>query len=164
MEHVFGGVFGVSYFIATYYRYHPYLTCEVKCGTAAFDIADRYNAYSMALAFRGIVDLVSLAKREQDLRLEILAFSVSHDHRAVRIYAITLRSMGVNRNIVATRSRVQFHGGGQRRWIERGDGRHTNSPRISSTSGCQSALKDCVRLQVGDTTDDQTKVSSADEY
>ena len=34
----------------------------------------------------GIVELFRLAKCEQDLDREILAFSISHDHRAVRIY------------------------------------------------------------------------------
>jgi hypothetical protein len=29
-----------SYFIAIYYMYFLFLTCEVKCGAAALDIAD----------------------------------------------------------------------------------------------------------------------------
>ena len=37
--------------------YFPFLTCEVKCGAAALEIADRQNAYSMTLAVRGIVEL-----------------------------------------------------------------------------------------------------------
>ena len=66
--------------------YFPFLTCEVKCGAAALDIADRQNAYSMTLAVRGIVEFFKLVKREKELHREILAFSISHDHRAVRIY------------------------------------------------------------------------------
>ena len=31
----------LSYFMATYYMYFPFLTCEVKCGTTGLDIADR---------------------------------------------------------------------------------------------------------------------------
>jgi hypothetical protein len=41
LEPFIGGLFDVSYFIATYYMYLPFLTCEVKCGAAALDIADR---------------------------------------------------------------------------------------------------------------------------
>jgi hypothetical protein len=75
-----------SYFMATWRMYFPFLTCEVKCGTAALDIADRQNAHSMTLAVRGVVELFRLVKRENELHREILAFSISHNHRAVRIY------------------------------------------------------------------------------
>lgn len=75
-----------SYFMATYYIYFPFLTCEVKCGAAALDIADRQNAHSMTLAVRATVELFRLVGREQELHREILAFSMSHDHRSVRIY------------------------------------------------------------------------------
>ena len=76
-----------SHFMATWRMYFPFLTCEVKCGAAALDIADRQNAHSMTLAVRGIVEFFRLAKREKELHREILAFSISHDHRAVRIYS-----------------------------------------------------------------------------
>ena len=75
-----------SYFMATWQMYLPFLTCEVKCGAAALDVADRQNAHSMTLAVRGIVELFRLVKREKELDREILAFSISHDHRNVRIY------------------------------------------------------------------------------
>ncbi len=75
-----------SYFMATYYRYFPFLTCEVKCGAAALDIADRQNAHSMTLAVRAIVELFRYVGREKELDREVLAFCISHDHRAVRIY------------------------------------------------------------------------------
>ncbi|KXL45558.1 MAG: hypothetical protein FE78DRAFT_90381 [Acidomyces sp. 'richmondensis'] len=75
-----------SFFMATYYMYFPFLTCEVKCGSAALDVADRQNAHSMTLAVRAIVELFRLVKREQELHRQILAFSISHDHRSVRIY------------------------------------------------------------------------------
>jgi hypothetical protein len=75
-----------SHFMATWQMYFPFLTCEVKCGAAALDVADRQNAHSMTLAVRGIVGLFRLVKREKELHREILAFSVSHDHRTVRIY------------------------------------------------------------------------------
>jgi hypothetical protein len=75
-----------SFFMATYYMYFPFLTCEVKCGAAALDIADRQNAHSMTLAVRAVVELFRLVRREKEIHREILAFSVSHDHRSVRIY------------------------------------------------------------------------------
>jgi hypothetical protein len=74
-----------SFFMATYYMYFPFLTCEVKCGAAALDVADRQNAHSMTLAVRAIVELFRLVKRDQELHRRILAFSISHDHRSVRI-------------------------------------------------------------------------------
>lgn len=66
--------------------YFPFFTSEVKCGAAALDIADRQNAHSMTIAARGIVELYKAVKREKELNREILAFSISHDHRSVRIY------------------------------------------------------------------------------
>jgi hypothetical protein len=76
----------LSYFRATYYMYFPFLTCEVKCGITGLEIADRQNAHSMTLAVRGIVELFKLAKRENELHRELLTFSISHDHRTVRLY------------------------------------------------------------------------------
>ncbi|KAL7926602.1 hypothetical protein ACQKWADRAFT_318431 [Trichoderma austrokoningii] len=76
----------LSFFMATYYMYFPFLACEVQCGAAALDIADRQNAHSMALAARAVVELFRLVKRENELHRQILSFSVSHDHRSVRIY------------------------------------------------------------------------------
>lgn len=75
-----------SFFMATYYMYFPFLTCEVKCGAAALDIADRQNAHSMTLAVRGIVELFRAVKRDDEVNRQILAFSISHDHQSVRIY------------------------------------------------------------------------------
>ncbi|TQN73491.1 hypothetical protein CSHISOI_01991 [Colletotrichum shisoi] len=76
----------VSFFMATYYMYFPFLACEVKCGAAAPDTADRQNAHSMTLAARGIVELFRSVEREIEVHRQILAFSVSHDHQSVRIY------------------------------------------------------------------------------
>ncbi|KAF2455283.1 hypothetical protein BDY21DRAFT_387067 [Lineolata rhizophorae] len=45
-----------------------------------------FNAYSTTLAGRAIVDLFRLVKREKEINREMLAFSVSHDSRSVRIY------------------------------------------------------------------------------
>ena len=76
----------VTYFMATTRIYFPFLTCEVKCGAAALDIADRQNAQSMSIALRALVVLFRFVKREKELDREILTFSISHDHRSVRIY------------------------------------------------------------------------------
>jgi hypothetical protein len=75
-----------TFYMATWQMYFPFLTCEVKCGAAALDVADRQNAHSMTLAVRGVVELFRLVKREKELDREILAFSISHDDRTVRIY------------------------------------------------------------------------------
>ncbi len=66
--------------------YFPFLTCEMKCGSAALDVADRQNAHSMTIAVRAVVELFRYVKREKELHQEILAFSISHDHSSVRIY------------------------------------------------------------------------------
>ncbi|KAG9228182.1 hypothetical protein BJ875DRAFT_528176 [Amylocarpus encephaloides] len=76
----------LSFFMATYYMYFPFLTCEVNCGATALDIADLQNAHIATMAVRGVVELFRQVKREQELHREILAFSISHDHRTVRIY------------------------------------------------------------------------------
>lgn len=75
-----------SFFMATYYMYFPFLTCEVKCGAAALDVADRQNAHSMTLAVRAVTELFRAVKREGEIHRQILAFSISHNDRSVRIY------------------------------------------------------------------------------
>jgi hypothetical protein len=76
-----------SHFMATWQMYFPFLTCKVKCGAAALDVVDRQNAHSITLAVRGVVGLFKLVKREKELYRKILAFSILHDHRIVRIYS-----------------------------------------------------------------------------
>ncbi|KAI9673062.1 MAG: hypothetical protein M1829_004376 [Trizodia sp. TS-e1964] len=75
-----------SFFMATWQIYFPFLTCEIKCGTQSLDVADRANAHSMTVAVRGVVELFRMVKREKELNREMLAFSVSHNDRFVRIY------------------------------------------------------------------------------
>ena len=75
-----------SVFMATYYMFFPFLAGEVKCGAAALDVADRQNAHSMAIAARAVFELFRLVGREAELDRQILSFSISHDHQAVRIY------------------------------------------------------------------------------
>ncbi|OJD09999.1 hypothetical protein AJ78_08811 [Emergomyces pasteurianus Ep9510] len=81
-----GGVGDTSFCMSTAYIFFPFMTAEVKCGNTALDIADRQNMHSMTLAVRGVVKLFRLVKREKELHRRILAFSISHDHRIVRIY------------------------------------------------------------------------------
>lgn len=75
-----------SFFMSTAFMHFPFMTAEVKCGKAALDIADRQNGHSSFLEIRGVVKLFRLVKREKELHRQILAFSISHDHRMVRIY------------------------------------------------------------------------------
>ncbi|MCJ1427758.1 hypothetical protein MMC29_005663, partial [Sticta canariensis] len=86
LDPIIGTVYDTSFFVATYRMYFPFLTCEVKRGAAALDVADRQNAHSMTITTRAIVELYRAVKREKELHREILAFSVSHDHSSVRIY------------------------------------------------------------------------------
>ncbi|KAL7921160.1 hypothetical protein ACQKWADRAFT_321649 [Trichoderma austrokoningii] len=63
-----------SFFMATYYMYFPFLTCEVKCGATALEVADRQNAHSMTLAVRAVTALFRTVNREAE-RHPIHAFS-----------------------------------------------------------------------------------------
>jgi hypothetical protein len=57
--------------------YLPFLTCEVKCGASALDIADRQNAHSQAVALQNLVELFRFVDREKELHREINGFSIS---------------------------------------------------------------------------------------
>ncbi|OAX78235.1 hypothetical protein ACJ72_07461 [Emergomyces africanus] len=57
-----------NFFLGTFYMYFP------------------QNAHSMTLAVRGVVELLRYVGRGDEVNREILAFSLSHDHRTVRIY------------------------------------------------------------------------------
>ncbi|KAK2746853.1 hypothetical protein FQN57_002895 [Myotisia sp. PD_48] len=75
-----------SYFLGTFKMYFPFLSCEAKCGTSGLEIADRQNAHSMTIAVRAIVELFKWLGRGEEVNREILAFSISHDNKNVRIY------------------------------------------------------------------------------
>ena len=75
-----------SRLVATDEMYFPFLTCEVKCGNEALNIADRQNAHSASVAVNAVVELYRAVSRQDELHREILAFSISHDNRAARIY------------------------------------------------------------------------------
>ncbi|KAK9443250.1 hypothetical protein VB005_04320 [Metarhizium brunneum] len=59
---------------------------EMKCGFTSLEEADRQNAHTATLAVRGVVELFMVLKREHEIDRKILAFSVSQDHRQVRLY------------------------------------------------------------------------------
>ena len=75
-----------SLLLATWRMYFPFFTCEVKCGLGGLDIADRQNANSMTLSMKGLVELFRFVKRENEVHRKILAFSISHDDKVVRIF------------------------------------------------------------------------------
>jgi hypothetical protein len=77
-------VLGEACFMSTHEMYFPFFTSE--CVTAGLEIADRQNAHSMGLAVLAIVTIFQLANKRMELHRRILTFSVSHSHRAVRIY------------------------------------------------------------------------------
>ena len=110
--------------------YFPFLTCEVKCGGAAFDVADRQNAHSM----RGIVELFRLVKR---------AFSIPHDHSSMRIYGHYSLVDGDK----TTFYRHPILNSILRQWKTGRSGRHTIS-RPSTTYGCRLTWKESVQLSI----------------
>lgn len=76
-----------SYFTATFYMYFPFLTCEVACSAGgSLHTADMQNIHSATIAVRGVVELFRLVKRDKEIDREILAFSISHNERWVRIF------------------------------------------------------------------------------
>ena len=77
--------------MATYDMYFPFLTCEVKCGNEALNVADRQNAHSGSFSVNALIALYDAVGRKMELHRKILAFSISHDHSNIRIrghYAI----------------------------------------------------------------------------
>lgn len=76
----------LSSFMGTYYMYFPFVACEVQCGAGALAVADRQNAHSMTLTVRAVVELFRVVKREGEVHQQILAFSISHNDKSVRIY------------------------------------------------------------------------------
>jgi len=76
----------LSYFMGTWYMHFPFLASEVKSGSGGLEVADRQNAHSMTLAVRAVVNLYRTVNRVKEIDREILAFSVSHDSKYVRIY------------------------------------------------------------------------------
>ena len=78
-----------SLFIATSYMYFQFLVCEVKCGAAALDVADRQNANNMTLAVQAVAELFRAVKREGEIHRQILAFKVTIQHKPGRACTLT---------------------------------------------------------------------------
>jgi len=57
----------IFYFMAMWQMYFPFLTCKVKCGAIALNVADRQNTHSITLVVRGVIDLFRIVKREKEL-------------------------------------------------------------------------------------------------
>jgi hypothetical protein len=76
----------LSSFMAIFYLYFPFLTCEVKCGTEALDVADQQNAHTMTLAVRAVAELLQALRCSTEINREVVPFSVSQNHRSVRIH------------------------------------------------------------------------------
>lgn len=75
-----------SPFMATWYMFFPFLTCEVKCGAGGLDTAERQNAHSVTLAVRGIIHLFRQVGREGELHRRVIAFSISHNHEVAKLH------------------------------------------------------------------------------
>jgi hypothetical protein len=75
-----------SSFMATFIPYFPFLTFEVKCGTEALDVVDQQNAHIMTLAVRAVAELFQALRCSIEINHGIVYFSVSQNHRSVRIY------------------------------------------------------------------------------
>ncbi|CAD6439899.1 df59c301-fe6e-4dd9-8696-2279a36334f1 [Sclerotinia trifoliorum] len=133
-----------SYFMGTWRMYFPFFTSEAKCGTAALDIADRQNAHSMTIAVRAIVELFRFVKRGKELHQEILAFSMSHDHRGVRIYGhypvIDDKKITFHRHMIRTFDFTELDG--KEKWTA------YNLQGMSTISGCRPIWKEFVPLSM----------------
>jgi hypothetical protein len=75
-----------SSFMVTFTPYFPLLTFEVKCGTEALDVSDQQNAHIMTLAVRAVTELLQALCCSTEINHGIVPFSVSQNHRSVRIY------------------------------------------------------------------------------
>jgi len=86
LDSLIDSVFENFLFVAIYRMYFSFFTCEMKCDVATLDIVDHQNAHSMIVVVRALVQLYKAVKREKELHQKILAFSILHDHRSMRIY------------------------------------------------------------------------------
>ncbi|KAJ0423571.1 hypothetical protein BJY00DRAFT_310230 [Aspergillus carlsbadensis] len=82
-----GGLNDTSFFKGTLGMLFPFLIAEAKSCTGTLESADRASSHSTTIAMRGVVHLYTAAKRAKELHRKVLAFSITHDHRSVRIYA-----------------------------------------------------------------------------
>ncbi|KAH7175800.1 hypothetical protein EDB81DRAFT_632939 [Dactylonectria macrodidyma] len=75
-----------SIVLATHGMYFSFLTCEARTADPWLNMADRQNAHSAAISVGGVVELFRAAGLAHEINREILAFSVSHDQKVMRIY------------------------------------------------------------------------------
>jgi hypothetical protein len=85
-----------------------FLICEVKCGIAGFDIADRQNAHSMTVIMKDLVEFFRGVRREQELYRQILGFSFLHDHESVRIWG-HYPVINEDHVLALSNSQIRFH-------------------------------------------------------
>ena len=111
-------LYAKTHFTATFKIYFPFFTSEVKCGEQALNIADRQNAHSMTVAIKGIIELYRIVGRAHELHRKVLGFSISHDHRTVRIYAHYPEIEGLNTKYYrhTLREFIITDNGGKERW------------------------------------------------
>lgn len=76
----------VSYFLAMWRMYFPFFACEAKCEIGDINVADKQNTHSINIVVQGIVKLFELTKCKEDLHHKIIAFSILHNGKHVRIY------------------------------------------------------------------------------
>ena len=81
-----GGSKETCFFKVTRDVYFPFLTCEAKGGDLGLVVADRQNAHSASIAVNALVQLYKAVSREREISKKILAFSISHNGEAVKIY------------------------------------------------------------------------------
>ena len=67
--------------------YFPFLTYKMKCDTVPLNIANCQNVHNITIAIRALVEFFRLVKHKKELNQKILIFSISHNHRSVRIYS-----------------------------------------------------------------------------
>ncbi|GFP53293.1 hypothetical protein TASIC1_0002047700 [Trichoderma asperellum] len=69
--------------MGTSHMFFPCFSCEIGC----FEVTRRQNVHNMTIGMRAVVDLFRGVKREAEVHRQILAFSISHDHRQAEIVA-----------------------------------------------------------------------------
>lgn len=89
-----------AHFLANDCIRFPFLTCSVSDSEEDFEQADRQNTYNASVAVNAFVQFYKLWDQQSELDRRILAFSISHNHETVRLYAHYPRIDG---------ARISFH-------------------------------------------------------
>ncbi|KIW77445.1 hypothetical protein Z517_09891 [Fonsecaea pedrosoi CBS 271.37] len=97
-----GDLADTCFFTGTWYMYFRSSPSKSKC------------TYHDARRSKGVVELFRLVKREIELRRKILAFSISHDDRSIRIYGHYLIIEGTSttfyRHLIRAFNFTELHG------------------------------------------------------